>query len=179
MADEAAAPSSLFLSFTLDARTYGIRLAAVERIVRAAETLPLPDAPDSILGILNVGGRIIPLASLRRRFGLPDRTLTVSDHIILARTRRRAVALAVDQAGGVIDGDRWLMTKAADILPALATVDGVAAGADGMIIIHDLDAFLSLDEEAALTAALESTAGQATEGQATLGQATAGAADGV
>ena len=42
-----------------------------------------------------------------------------------------------------------------DVLPGLHHVTGVARLADGLILIHDLDGFLALDEERALEQALK------------------------
>lgn len=44
------------------------------------------------------------------------------------------------------------------ILPGLSLVDGVVKREDGLILIHDLERLLSLDDEAALTRALQAAA---------------------
>jgi len=41
---------------------------------------------------------IIPVINIRKRFGLPERELALNSHLIIARTTRRRVALAVDAA---------------------------------------------------------------------------------
>ena len=45
------------------------------------------------------------------------------------------------------------------MLPGLRHLKGIVALADGLLLIQDLDAFLSLDEEARLAAALEEAGG--------------------
>src|SRR5437867_11439317 len=82
--------------FSLDAERYGLRLSCVERIVRLAEFTALPKAPDIVLGIVNVQGEIIPVLNVRQRFGLPERELDLSDHLVIARTSKRKVALVVN-----------------------------------------------------------------------------------
>lgn len=42
--------------FCLDATRLAVPLAAVERIVRAAEVTPLPLAPSMVIGVINVAG---------------------------------------------------------------------------------------------------------------------------
>lgn len=150
--------SSLLLSqlviFMLDDRRYALPLAVVERIIRAVEITPLPKAPDIVLGLINWRGRIIPVMNLRRRFRLPERDLRLSDHFIVARTARRVVALVADAVTGIVVCRSDALTPAQEVLPRLRYLAGVVTLEDGLILIHDLDQFLSLEEEEALTAAM-------------------------
>jgi purine-binding chemotaxis protein CheW len=64
------------------------------------------------------------------------------------------VVLAADEVLGVQDYAEATVTAAAEILPGLEGIDGVLRCDDGMILIHNLDKFLSLDEEQVLELAL-------------------------
>ena len=138
----------------LDNWRYALPLHSVVRVVRAVEVTPLPQAPDIVLGAINVGGCIIPVFNLRKRFRLPERELELDDLFVMARTSRRTVALVVDAVDGVMECAEGQSVPPDAVHPALEYVQGVVACADGMILIHDLDKFLSLPEEAALTAAM-------------------------
>lgn len=144
------------LTFGLDAQHYALPLDAVDRVVRSVAITSLPKAPPGIQGVIDVEGRIIPVADTRGRFRLPARAMTTLDQMIIARTRRRTLALLVDRVGGVAECPVDGMTAAQKILPELPYIAGVVTLADGTILIQDLDSFLSLDEEEALTAALGS-----------------------
>ena len=133
--------------FALDGQRYALHLAVVERIVRVVEMTPLPNAPDIVLGVVNIQGSIIPVVNVRRRFRLRDLEDDPAQRLILARTSRRSVALVVDSAEGVIEPHRDDVTGAEKILPGLEYVEGVVKLQDGLLLIHDLDRFLSLDEE--------------------------------
>ena len=76
--------SNQYVVFTLDEQRYALHLAAVERIIPVVEITPLPKAPDLVLGIINVGGQIIPVIDTRKRFRLPERELNLSDVLITA-----------------------------------------------------------------------------------------------
>jgi len=148
-------PSIQVVVFTLDEQFYALKLAAVERVVRAMEVTRLPDAPTVILGILNVQGQIIPVVNLRRRFRLPEREIDLGDQIIIAHTKTRTVALVVDavtQVSAIAEQD---MVTGEEIAPGLVYVQGVAKLADDLILIHDLDLFLSTEEEKTLDEAME------------------------
>jgi purine-binding chemotaxis protein CheW len=141
--------------FTLDEQRYALRLEAVERIVRLVGVTPLPKAPEIVLGVVNVQGRILPVVNIRQRFGLPERETDLGDRLILAQASRRSVALVADGVSGVMAWPEQEVIEATRILPGIQYVQGVAKLPDGMILIHDLDKFLSLEEEERLDSALK------------------------
>ncbi len=140
--------------FTLGEQRYGLPLSSVERAVRMVEITPLPKAPDIVLGVINVHGRLVPVVNLRRRFRLPERDIALTDQIIVAHTRQRPVALVADAVQDVMTYSQEHVVDANQILPGIEYIEGVLKLDDGMLLIHDLDGFLSLDEEHALDDAL-------------------------
>jgi purine-binding chemotaxis protein CheW len=148
-------PSHQLVVFTMDEQRYALQLAAVERVVRMVEVTLLPQAPQIVLGVINAQGRIIPVVDIRRRFRLPARDIRLSDHLLIARTARRTVALALDAVTGIVEGSAQAVITAEEILPGLEYVEGVIKLEDGLILIHDLDTLLSLEEEQTLAAALQ------------------------
>lgn len=141
--------------FTLHDLHYGLPLGMVDRVVRAVEITPLPRAPQIVLGVVNVQGRVIPVVDVRRRFGLPERGISLTDQMIIAHTARRPVALVVDSVSGVLDYSEAQAVDGAEVLSELDYIRGVVKRDDGLILIHDLDTFLSLEEQAGLDWVLE------------------------
>ena len=140
--------------WTLDQQRYALPFSVVERVVRAVEVTPLPDAPAIVRGIINVQGQVVPVVDVRARFDLPARTTALTDQIVLAQTARRQVAFFVDAVDGLVDYAARAVVDAASIAPGKGGIAGVLKFSDGMILIHDLDRFLSLDEEQSLDEAL-------------------------
>lgn len=122
------------------------------------EITPLPQAPQIVLGVINCQGKVIPALNVRRRFRLPEREPGLGDQLIIARAAGRVVALVADTVSDVVTPPSEVMDAADTILPRMEYVEGVVKFADGMIFIHDLDTFLSLEDEQALDAALEDNA---------------------
>ena len=147
------APLSLVV-FVLDDQRYALRLAAVKQIVRAVEVTPLPQAPRSIRGVINVRGKILPVFDLRLRFRLPEREPELSDCIVIAQTATRTIACVVDQVIGVVEATEAKTTEADEIFPRLDYVEGVMKLSEGLVFIHDLETFLSPDERQTLERAL-------------------------
>ena len=141
--------------FTLDEQQYALRLDAVERVVRAAAITPLPKAPEIILGILDVRGEVVPVIDVRKRFRMPAREIRPADQFIIAETRSIKVALLVDSTQGVVEEGGGGLVARDDFVPGMEYVSGVARTEDGLVLIHDLDRFLSLEEEKLLLEAME------------------------
>jgi purine-binding chemotaxis protein CheW len=79
-----------------------------------------------------------------------------TDRLIIARTSQRRVALLVDSVTGVIERSKGDVVPADAIVPRTEYVEGVTTLDENILLIHDLDGFLSLDEEGALDDALNS-----------------------
>ena len=143
-----------FVIFSLDKQRYALHLSVVKTTVRAVEVTPLPKAPDIVLGVINVKGQIIPVVNLRRRFDLPEREIELSNRLIIARTASRTVAILADAVTGVVELGAQQLVAAEEVLPGAEYVEGILKLPDGLVLIHDLDSFLSLDEESTLNAAM-------------------------
>jgi purine-binding chemotaxis protein CheW len=149
--------SNSLVIFTLDKQRYALPLHAAQRVVRMVAITPLPNAPDIILGVVNFHGQVIPVINVRSRFRLPERVIALTDQLVFARTARRPVALVVDTVLDVIANAEQKLIAPETILPKIAYVEGVVKLSDGLILIHDLDAFLSLEEESTLDRALNTS----------------------
>ena len=133
--------------FTIDNQRYALRLSDVKRIVRTVEVTALPQAPEGILGVVNVEGQVIPVVNIRRRFNLPEQEINLDDQLIIARTSGRAVALVVDAVSGIVERSEQEVIAVEDIVPGTEHVEGVIKLEGDMILIPNLDSFLSLEEE--------------------------------
>ncbi|MBS1213848.1 MAG: cheW2 [Proteobacteria bacterium] len=133
----------LLLVFHVGDRHYALHYEAVERVIRAVEVTPLPDAPEDILGVINVYGRIVPVLNVRKRLGLPDRDMELNDHLIITQTTKWPIALWVDRVSGVLDYPISREVLLRDILPEGLSVEGVIKLEEGLAFIEDMDRFYS------------------------------------
>ena len=141
--------------FALDGQRYGLPLHGVERVLPMVAVSPLPQAPAVALGMINLHGEVVPVVDVRRRFGFSPREYGPTAHLLVTRTARRRLALPVDQVSGVLEVRPEDVTLPDAVLPGIAHVAGIVRLPDGLLFIHDLDAFLALDEERQLSEALE------------------------
>jgi purine-binding chemotaxis protein CheW len=57
--------------FSLDEQRYSLALDRVRRTMRVVAITPLPKAPPIVLGIVDLGGVVIPVINIRQRFNHP------------------------------------------------------------------------------------------------------------
>jgi purine-binding chemotaxis protein CheW len=151
--------SNQLVVFTLDERQYALPLARVQRVVRVVDITPLPKSPDTVLGVINLQGNIIPVLSMRTRFGLPKAEISLSDQIIVADTATRTVGLLVNSVTGVIERTPEEITVTESIVSGAQYVEGITKTEDGILFIHNVDRFLSAKEEQQLDRLMAEPAG--------------------
>src|SRR5258708_37515269 len=74
------------VAFILGQQQYALPLTTVQRVVRMAEVTPLPKAPEIVLGVIDFQGTIIPVMSMRKRFGLSEPETSLGDQLVVADT---------------------------------------------------------------------------------------------
>jgi purine-binding chemotaxis protein CheW len=144
-----------YLVFTLDDQSYALHLPSVDRVARMAQITTLPNAPRIVLGLVNIHGRIVPVIDFRQRLNLPKREIVLDDRLIFAHARLRRLALVADAVTEVIECPEQSLALTDHILPGVKYLEGILKFKDGLVLIHDLDKFLSLEEEKALDIALD------------------------
>lgn len=142
------------VAFRVEDLFLALPLGRVMRSVRAVAVTSLPHAPEIVCGVINVQGRVVPVIDLRRRFGLPEREIRLTDQVLIAHSATRMLAMIVDAVFGVVACDAKDFIAVDSVVGGTRHVKGIVKGADGLMLIYDLDRFLSLDEERVLDAAL-------------------------
>lgn len=130
--------------FTLNGQRFALPLEVAQRVVRAVYVTPLPRVDESVCGVIDVQGEMVPVIDLRRRLGLAAKELDISDQFIMARTPERRLALWVDQVEDVMSWEEGDFVPAGSLVPGSRHATGVARGEDGLLVVHDLDALVSL-----------------------------------
>lgn len=144
----------LLVLFSIDGSYYALRLAMVERVIPMVEVSPLPNAPAITLGVINYHGKIVAVVDIGRRLSRSTREYGPADQLVVARTARRMLLFPVDEVLGVREVAVDCVIPPNTVLPGIGHVEGIVALSDGVLFIHDLETFLSLDEEQQLCEAL-------------------------
>jgi purine-binding chemotaxis protein CheW len=135
------------LVFEIAGQRYGLPVTEVRELVRAVAIVPLPLARPPVEGVVDLRGQIVPVIDLRSRLGLPTRPVSPSDHMIVAQSKGRVVALRIDRAIDLvpIDADS---TAGVGVGTGTGTVREIVEGqvaqlADGLAPLLDLQTVLA------------------------------------
>ncbi|MCD6354087.1 MAG: purine-binding chemotaxis protein CheW [Prolixibacteraceae bacterium] len=143
-----------FILFQLNKQQFALPLPVVERVVQMVEIVPLPKAPEYIPGVINSSGEIIPVIDIRLLFGMKHREVELSDQLIITVTSQIKFALWVDVTYEVDQIESSRIEKGEKIKYGEKFVQGIAKLDDGMVLIADVDKFLSEEELKQLEVAL-------------------------
>jgi purine-binding chemotaxis protein CheW len=144
--------------FRLDSLRLALPLGAVERVVPVVAVTPLPGLPTTVSGAFNLAGEVVPVLNLRPQFRLREGRQKLTDHLLVARSRGRAVALLVDEVQEVIELDPVVMVPPAEIAAGAQAIQGVVRLHDGLLLVSDPDRFLNVRDSEMLDLALEEAA---------------------
>jgi purine-binding chemotaxis protein CheW len=141
--------------FTVGRQQFAIHLSNLERIVRIVEIDPLPLAPEFIAGTINFHGEFLAVLNIRKLFLMPQRDIDLNDKLIITSTPRNRIALWVDSVNEIVERDDEAIFKTDKILLDVGYVEGLFRFNDGMVLLNDLDKFLTPVQFAKLTEALK------------------------
>jgi len=125
------------LYFTVEGISCALPLADTRQVVGMVALQPKTGKERGVAGTMNLHGRSVPVYSVRRLLGLPDRPPLTTDTLIIAGENR--VALWIDGVQGVRMNAKPLLPGDTPPLP------GVLVTEDETVLIHDLPAFLAAE----------------------------------
>ena len=97
------AATKQYIVVKLQNEQYGINIKYIDNIVRMQTITRVPMSQSYFTGIINLRGEIVPVMSLRKKFGLPDDEYTHSSRIIIVKPEPQAtVGFIVDAVKEVV-----------------------------------------------------------------------------
>ena len=101
MVDVSKPADQRFLTFKSEGRFYALPAASVAEVVRVPTLARVPQAPRSLIGLINLRGSVVPVASVRALLGRDDATTTPASRLIVL-DGASPVALAVDEVTNLV-----------------------------------------------------------------------------
>ncbi len=134
-------------TFYLEDALLGIPIEQVEEINHHVELTPVPHAPASVCGVINLRGHVVTVIDLRTVLGLAPGVITRGTCNVVVRWRGEQIGLLVDRVGDVVYAGR----KEIEEPPAnVAGTDGrffrgVYKMEGSLLVILDVEQALSVD----------------------------------
>ena len=90
-----------FVTFHLESDVFAVNMAAVREIIRVPDVTRVPLAPPALDGVANLRGSVVPIVSLRRLLGLPEREADEATRAVVVDVGQ-PVGFVVDRVSSVI-----------------------------------------------------------------------------
>ncbi|WP_275589439.1 chemotaxis protein CheW [Pseudomonas sp. KSR10] len=147
------------LPFTIGNLQCAVPLENVVKVLPALLNTPLPGAPESVCGLVNLRGQVLPVIDLSGRFGLHPAQQSLWQPLIWLKTSRRELLLSAESVAVVLACEPESFFPAPDPRVPSNLLHGVVRSATGMLLIQDVEQLLSAADEQRLAEAMA----QATE----------------
>ncbi len=80
---------------------YALRIYDIHEIIKMQDITEIPNSKPYVKGVINLRGKIVPIISLRNRFGLPEESYTKSTRIVVVNHADEMVGIVVDRVNQV------------------------------------------------------------------------------
>jgi chemotaxis signal transduction protein len=126
------------LIFRVGRERFGVGLAAVDEVVAYPDVKPMPQSPESMLGMAHLRETLLPVHTPGPALGL---ALSAPRAVVVAKGRKgRKIGIAVDEAEGVtaFDFDGLTTTHASGIVLGVSTRGSLLAVVDIEALVESL-----------------------------------------
>ena len=139
--------------FRVNEGEYGLDVSHVNAIETLSDVVPVPNAASHILGIMNLRGDVLPVYSLRTKFGLQEIPVNEQTKVIITKSNDVTIAFKVDEVKEIIECDDSKLTDFPSIARSQDTayVDRVAKHNGRLILLLDQNRMLQEEEAAAIS----------------------------
>jgi purine-binding chemotaxis protein CheW len=146
-----------FVTLGIDRETFALPVETVREILDMCEISKLPNAPQQLLGMIDVRGTAVPVIDLRTKFGLPRIDATSSTRILVlevpAQNRVTLIGLVADRVFEVtsLDGDRLEPAPETACRWRSEHIAGIGRRAEKFVVVLDLERLLADDAPTLMT----------------------------
>lgn len=141
-----------YLTFSLAGEEYGIGILKIKEIIGMMPITMIPRTPHYVKGVINLRGKVIPVADLRLKFEMEEMAYTERTCIIVVEIQGGAgnilMGIVVDSVSEVLN----IKNGEVEDTPSFGTqmetdyILGMAKSGGGVKILLDIDRIFTLDE---------------------------------
>lgn len=137
-----------YLTFSLAKEDYGISIIKVKEIIEVMSITPMPQAPPFVKGVINLRGKIVPVADLRPKLGIQGSEYTDRSCIIVLDITKNGrtvlIGMVVDSVSEVLHIQGAYIEDVNDYVLKFNSdcMLGMAKTTSGIKIILDVDKVL-------------------------------------
>lgn len=137
------------LTFRIGEEHYAANVLDIHKVVQAtSDIVPVPGAPEHVLGVMNLRGSVITVLDLRQAVGLPPEEDDTRP-IIVANIDQRTIGLMVDAVATVTEIDQGKIEPPPELGRSAneGLVQGLVHRDEALYLVMDLSRLPVSDEE--------------------------------
>lgn len=136
--------SAPYLIFKLHRSQYAVPSSLVQRIIWLPELTPLPESPSSIVGVVNLRGRLVAVMDLCERMGHRKQPYHMDDSVIILDVGGRLLGIIVNEVQQVRNIAEEEMEASPSAFPSPSSISGAEPG------VHFLAGVAKIGDEIAM-----------------------------
>jgi len=144
-ANNSVVDSKQYIVVNIGNEQYGIDIQYVDNIVRMQRITRVPRAQSYFKGVINLRGEIIPVMSVRLKFGLEADTFTNATRIIIIKLEPQySIGVIVDEVKEVVALDESSTEKVTNsaVEDKNGYLSGIGKHKDGLISLLNISAVI-------------------------------------
>jgi purine-binding chemotaxis protein CheW len=144
------------VSFSIGQEEFGLDIQRIQEINRMVEITRVPNAPEFVVGVINLRGKVIPIIDLRKRFGFPQKESDKNTRIIVVELENMVVGFIVDAVREVIRIPKNITEPPPAIIAGIGSeyITSVAKMENRLLILLDIERLLRDKEKQQLDSTL-------------------------
>lgn len=139
------------VGFVVANELFGVNILMVQEIIKDSEITAIPDAPDFVVGVINLRGNIIPILDLHKRLKLSANAQRQVDEswVLILNVADRVTGFVVDRVTRVIKVQANMIKPPPELVVQGLNSDyirGVCKQDQQLLTILDFNRILKVDE---------------------------------
>ncbi|MBS4024786.1 MAG: purine-binding chemotaxis protein CheW [Clostridia bacterium] len=137
------------VAFTIDHEEFAVDILQVQEIEKIIHITRVPRSPNSLEGVINLRGEVIPVINLRKRLKLPLKANEDNNKIVIVKVNDLTVGIIVDGVSEVVRLKKDMIESSPGLVENIEVnyIKGVGKLGERLLILLDLPVILELDKQ--------------------------------
>ncbi|MCK9526623.1 MAG: chemotaxis protein CheW [Limnochordia bacterium] len=132
-----------FVVFALGEEKYGVQISSVKEIVKWSKTTQLPQMSEVLAGVIKLRDQVIPVISLRKKFGWPEADDLADTRIIILEIDSTLIGINVDDVDSVVHVPSSAVEFPIGLMDQTSMICGIAKLPDLLLILLNVERLFS------------------------------------
>jgi len=141
--DEEAEDQLPLLTFILGAETFGVHALHAKEILKVPQVVRVPRTPASVLGIVNLRGRITPVIDVRSALGIKGGSVGDNGRVVIMELGKLYTGMLVEEVLGITQVPREEINSVAVAFSKKEYLEGQVLIDDRPLVIIDMEKLLN------------------------------------